>query len=167
MVILHHGTLATMDSDQFGRYLDLLDHPPQLTLGPDVTSLYLIYQHHMTRFAYSSIDLYLGRPPAEISVDATMDDLPVRGGHCFQHVELLFNVLEYLGFEATRVLARVLDGDTYIKGMTINHIFLLVKFEGDTYLFDPGLAYASPRFSISIIDLGNLLLLLPYISGSQ
>ena len=136
-----------MDADQFSRYLSHLDHPIQLTLEPNVTSLYMLYQEHMTRFAYSNIDLYMGAPVADLSVDSLLDELPVRGGHCIQHGELMYAALVHLGFNVTRVAGRVLMGSEYKEGMALDHSFLLVKIDGaGTYMCDPGLASATPRY---------------------
>jgi len=139
-----------MDAEQFAKYLELLDHPIQLPLFPDVTSLYFLYREHVTRFPYQNLDLYLGKPIVDLSVSALLETLPVRGGHCFQQSELMFAVLEHVGFQVERVAAWVLMGNQYQEGMPLNHNILLVKIGGDTYLCDPGLSSASPRFPIKL-----------------
>ena len=55
-----------MDADQFQRYMDHLDHPPQLEQGADVKSLYWVYMKHVTRFAYSNLHLYLRKPVEDL-----------------------------------------------------------------------------------------------------
>ena len=141
-----------MDAEQFAKYLELLDHPIQLPIFPDVTSLYFLYREHVTRFPYQNLDLYLGKPIVDLSVSALLETLPVRGGHCFQQSELMFAVLEHVGFQVERVAAWVLMGNQYQEGMPLNHNILLVKIGGDTYLCDPGLSSASPRlYSTRII----------------
>ena len=141
--------LATMNSDQFAKYLELVDHPIQLPLLPDVTSLFTIYREHVTRFPYQNIDLYHGKPMVDLSICAILETLPVHGGHCFQQSELLFAVLEHVGFKVERVAAWVLMGNQYQEGMPLNHNILLVKIGEDTFLCDPGLASASPRYSFN------------------
>jgi len=139
-----------MNSEQFARYLELVDHPIQLPLMPDVTSLYTIYREHVTRFPYQNIDLYHGKPMVDLSIAALLETLPVHGGHCFQQSELMFAVLEHVGFKVERVAAWVLMGNQYQEGMPLNHNILLVKIGEDTYLCDPGLASASPRFPLKL-----------------
>jgi len=139
-----------MNSDQFDKYLELVDHPTQLHLLPDITSLYYIYREHVTRFPYQNLDLYLGKPIVDLSIPALLETLPVNGGHCFQQSEMLFAVLEHIGFKVERVAAWVLMGNTYQEGMPLNHNILLVKIGEDTYLCDPGLSSASPRFPIKL-----------------
>ena len=75
-----------------------------------------------------------------------MKDMPVKGGHCYQQSELLYAALAHLGFEVTRVACWVLMGNAYKEGMPLNHNILLVKVDGATYMCDPGLASASPRY---------------------
>ena len=136
-----------MDADQFSRYLGHLDHPCQLTLGPDVTSLYFIYREHMTRFPFNNMDLYMGAPIPDLSVDSLLEEMPVKGGHCYQQSELLYAALAHLGFDVTRVAAWVLMGNEYKEGMPLNNNILMVKIDGaGTFMCDPGLASASPRF---------------------
>ena len=97
------------------------------------------------RFAYNNLDLFLGKPIPDLSIDALLDHVPKYGGHCYQHSELMLAALEYLGFDVVRVACWVLMGKAYSKGMPLNHNILMVKIEGSTFMCDPGLASASPR----------------------
>ena len=99
-----------MNSSQFTKYLSLIDHPSQLPLNPDLATLFRIFHSHMTRFVYQNLDLYLGEPPVDLSVNSLLDTLAVRGGHCYQHSELMFAVLEYIGFKLERVASWVVTG---------------------------------------------------------
>ena len=134
-----------MDDRQFSAYLDCLDHPKQLELTPNVTSLYLLYSEHVTSLAYSNLDLFMGKPVPDLSIDAILDHIPTNGGHCYQHSELMYAALNHLGFDVTRVACWVLMGKDFKQDMPLNHNILLVKIDGDTYLCDPGLASTSPR----------------------
>jgi arylamine N-acetyltransferase len=88
-----------MDAEQFAKYLELVDHPAQLELMPDVVSLYIIYREHVTRFPYQNLHLYLGKPLPDLSVSSLLETLPLEGGHCFQQSEMMFAVLKYVGFQ--------------------------------------------------------------------
>ena len=39
-----------MNSEQFSKYLKLIDYPGQLTPKQDVGSLFLLYRGHITRY---------------------------------------------------------------------------------------------------------------------
>ena len=134
-----------MDKELFSKYMEIVDHPTQLPLSADVSSLYTIYREHMTRFPYQNVDLYLGKPTVDLTVSAILEDLSARGGHCFQHCELMFAVLEYLGFLVERVPSYVLLGKEYQEGMPLTHYILKIMVEEKIYLCDPGFAAASPR----------------------
>ena len=134
-----------MDDRQFAAYLDHLDHPKQLGLSANVTSLYFLYREHVTSLSYSNLDLFMGKPVPDLSIDALLDQLPTHGGHCYQHSELMYGALKFLGFDVTRVACWVLMGREFKEGMLLNHNILLVKIDGETYMCDPGLASMSPR----------------------
>ena len=134
-----------MDKELFAKYMELVDHPTQLSLSANVTNLYTIYREHMTRFPYQNIDLYLGKPQVDLSISAILSDLSARGGHCFQHSELMFAVLEYVGFQVERVASYVLLGKQYKEGMPLTHNILMVTIQDSIFLCDPGFAAASPR----------------------
>ena len=137
-----------MNSQQFSKYLELLDHPIQLPLNADVSSLYYLYRQHITRFSYQSLDLWLGKPIVNLSISALLQDLSLHGGHCYQHSELMIAALEYVGFEVHRIAAWVLMNREYQEWMPLNHIFIQVRIGQDFYICDPGLASASPRFPV-------------------
>ena len=68
-----------MNSEQFARYLEYIDHPTQLELGPNLSSLYCLYQEHVRRFPYQNLDLYMNKPIRDLSVGALLDSVPTQG----------------------------------------------------------------------------------------
>ena len=128
-----------MDESQFAAYLRCLDHPKQLQLATNVTTLFLLYREHVTSFSFSNLDLFMRKPVPALSVDALLEHLPANGGHCFHHTELMYAALNYLGFDVSRVATWILMGTEYKEDMTQTHNILLVKVDGATYLCDPGL----------------------------
>ena len=135
-----------MNSDQFAKYLEHLDHPEQLPLGHDVPSLYRLYQEHLTRFPYQNVELFLNQPIRDLSVEGLLESVPKSGGYCFHQSELMLFALQHLGFHVERVAAWVLMGNQFQEGMPLNHNILVVKVSDDEmFLCDPGLASASPR----------------------
>ena len=135
-----------MNSDEFAKYLEHLDHPQQLPLGHDVPSLYRLYQEHLTRFPYQNVELFLNQPIRDLSVAGLLESVPKSGGYCFHQSELMLFALQHLGFHVERVAAWVLMGNQFQEGMPLNHNILVVKVSDDEmFLCDPGLASASPR----------------------
>ena len=57
--------IYNIDYEEFATNLDLVDHPVQFPLMPDVASLYTIYREHVSRFPYQNLALYLGRPQVD------------------------------------------------------------------------------------------------------
>jgi len=137
-----------MNAQQFTKYLNLIDHPGQLTLTPDEASLYLVYRGHITRFPYQNVDLYRRSEVADLSIEALLEYMSEYGGHCYQQSELLYAALQYIGFNVSRIASWVLMGSEYQSGMPVNHNILMVNIGDRLFLCDPGLASASPRYPL-------------------
>jgi len=139
-----------MNSEQYTRYLSLIDFPTQLTLSADEHSLYHLYRRHITRFPYQNIDLYNGAEVADLDVEANLKYMSEFGGHCYQHSELLLSVLNFIGFNVSRIPSWVLMGKPYVQEMPVTHNILLVTINNQHYLCDPGFASASPRCPLRV-----------------
>ena len=136
-----------MNSKQFQTYLTQIN----LQQGPlkvNETSLFDIYRAHVTKFAYQNLDLYLGKPMQSLSIENLLKIMPRRGGYCFQHFELMFSALKYMGFCVQGVTTWILMGKEFSFGMLQTHKFILVKIGSDFYICDPGLDAATPRFPL-------------------
>ncbi len=121
-------------------YLDALGFDAQ---APSLTSLVQIARRHVGRFAFASLGPRLG------------DDLPLepaalyerivrrrRGGYCFEHNGLLYEVLLELGFEVRFHLARVIYNQDIHPGLT--HRTSIVTIEGADHLVDVGFGSMGP-----------------------
>ena len=115
-----------MESEEYQNYFTIINHPIQLPVLPDFPSLYLIYREYMTRFPYQNMDLFMGKPVVDLSISSLLKEMSERGGHCYQHSELLFSVLEYAGFQVFRVACYVLNNQQYRQGMPLTHNILVV-----------------------------------------
>ena len=69
-----------MNSEQFAEYLRHIDHPTQLPLAANVSSLYWLYQEHVRRFPYQNLDLYMNKPMRDLSVSALLKSVAIEGG---------------------------------------------------------------------------------------
>jgi N-hydroxyarylamine O-acetyltransferase len=92
---------------------------------------------HVTHVPFENLDVQLGRP---IRLDlASLQEKLVhnrRGGYCFEQNGLFAAVLEKLGFNLTRLAARVRLGSPRIMPRT--HMMLLVEAGGESWLADVG-----------------------------
>ena len=139
-----------MKSEEYEKYLTIIDHPIQLPVLPDISSLYLVYREHMTRFPYQNMDLFMGKAMVDLSISSLLHEMAARGGHCYQHSELLFSVLEYAGFQVSRVACYVLNNQQYRQGMPLTHNIVMVMVGKEHYLCDPGFSAASPRYGFDV-----------------
>lgn len=114
-------------------YLDRIGHPE--VSGPSAAVLRSLHEAHVQSIPFENIDVVLGRHPG-IEL-ATIHDKLVRrrrGGYCFEHALLFAAVLENLGFDVQRRMARVDPGGSGYR----THMMLRVRVEGVDYLADVG-----------------------------
>ena len=106
-------------------------------LEPTAEVLRALHLAHATHIPFENLDVLLGRP---IRLDlASLQAKLVhagRGGYCFEQNSLFAAVLEEIGFDVTRLAARVRSGATAVLPRT--HMLLLVRCEGKTWLADVG-----------------------------
>ena len=71
-----------------------------------------------------------------------------RGGYCFEHNKLIFNVLEELGFNVELSLARVV----YNRDVDVprTHRITLVHLAGKTYVVDGGFGHLGARLPVKL-----------------
>ncbi|PHZ85687.1 arylamine N-acetyltransferase family protein [Paremcibacter congregatus] len=123
-------------------YLNGLD----ITLGPDqLTFLQNITAKHLSAYSFNNLAILLD-PTGILSLN--LDDLTHkivtqgRGGYCFEHNKLLFDVLQDLGFEVRAKLARVVYGRD--ADVPRSHRVTLVTLAAETYLVDVGFGAYTP-----------------------
>jgi len=106
-------------------------------LEPTAEVLRALHLAHATHIPFENLDVLLGRP---IRLDLTSLQAKLvhggRGGYCFEQNSLFAAVLDEIGFDVTRLAARVRSGATAVLPRT--HMLLLVRCEGKTWLADVG-----------------------------
>ena len=106
-------------------------------VAPTLEVLDAIHLAHATTIPFENLDILLGRP---IRLDlASLQEKLVRdrrGGYCFEHNTLFAAVLEAVGFDVTRLGARVRFGARSVTART--HMALLVQADGQRRLADVG-----------------------------
>ncbi|KAA5826536.1 arylamine N-acetyltransferase [Saccharopolyspora hirsuta] len=114
-------------------YLERIGHPA--VAGPSAAVLRSLHEAHVQAIPFENIDVALGQHPG-IELATIYDKLVRRrrGGYCFEHALLFAAVLEQLGFDVERRMARVQpDGSGYRT-----HMMLRVRADGADYLADVG-----------------------------
>ncbi|MER7082036.1 N-hydroxyarylamine O-acetyltransferase [Saccharopolyspora kobensis] len=114
-------------------YLARIGHPA--VPGPSVAALRSLHEAHVQAIPFENVDVVLGQHPG-IELGTIYDKLvrSRRGGYCFEHALLFAAVLENLGFDVERRMARVdPDGSGYRT-----HMVLRVRVEGADHLADVG-----------------------------
>jgi len=105
--------------------------------APTLPVLAALHQHHAGAIPFENLDVLMDRP---ISLD--LADLQAklvearRGGYCFEQNLLFAAVLEELGFELNRLVARVLYRGSSLRPRT--HMLLRVRLDSAEWLADVG-----------------------------
>ena len=104
--------------------------------SPTLETLQALQLRHTSAFAFETIDTLLRRP---VPVDLPTLERKLlgdgRGGYCFELNRLFLALLQHLGFEATALAGRVIEGDAPLAR---THLLLLVKVDGEPYAVDVG-----------------------------
>jgi N-hydroxyarylamine O-acetyltransferase len=106
-------------------------------LAPTLGTLRGLHLAHATTIPFENLDILLGRS-IELEIAKVQAKLVAgrRGGYCFEQNTLFAAVLEAIGFDVTRLGARVLMGIEHIRPRT--HMLLAVAADGTRWLADVG-----------------------------
>ena len=112
-------------------------------VDPSLEFLSALTRCHVGEFAFSSIGPRLG-DQLPIDLDSLFDRIVVRrrGGYCFEHNGLLFEVLTDLGFAPRLQMARVVLGRDIHPALT--HRISRVVLDGREYVVDVGFGPLGP-----------------------
>ncbi len=104
-------------------------------LAPDATTLRRLHRAHAATIPFENLDIVLGRG-IELDLDRIQAKLVgrARGGYCYEHNLLFAAALEQIGFEVTRLAARVQPK----RGGLRTHMTLRVVADGRSWLADVG-----------------------------
>ncbi len=106
-------------------------------LAPTIETLTGIHRAHVLSIPFENLDILLGRP-IRLDMESLQEKLVRlgRGGYCFEQNSLFAAVMEHLGFQVTRLAARVRMGDERSTPRT--HMVLAVDIDGARWLADVG-----------------------------
>jgi N-hydroxyarylamine O-acetyltransferase len=106
--------------------------------APTAQTLATLHRAHLAAIPFENLDIVLARGIAVDlgSVQAKLVERR-RGGYCYEHGVLFAAVLERLGYEVERMLARV-GGEDLERPRAPTHMTLRVATGGDRWLADVG-----------------------------
>jgi N-hydroxyarylamine O-acetyltransferase len=106
--------------------------------APTAPTLAALHRAHLAAIPFENLDVVLGRGIA-VDLDSVQAKLVERrrGGYCYEHGVLFAAVLERLGFEVERMLARV-GGEELERPRAPTHMTLRVATGGERWLADVG-----------------------------
>lgn len=129
-------------------YLDIL--------GVDQSKLNLnfiqkLQERHLEEFIFSSINVLLKK---ELPLDDALLFKRViedkKGGYCFEHNKIFYEVLFALGFKVKSLLGRVLNNRDIQVPRT--HRVTLLEWEEKTYLVDVGFGPTCPHLPVALYE---------------
>ena len=117
--------------------------------APTPETLDELVRRHVATFAFSSVGPRLG-DDLPLAPDALLDRIVVRrrGGYCFEHNGLLFEVLDELGYQPRLVLARVLLSGNPHPALT--HRVGIVDVAGAPHVVDVGFGAPGPHLAVPL-----------------
>lgn len=112
---------------------------------PSLATLRALQCRHPLAIAFENLDTLAGRP-VQLDLDSLQQKLVHgrRGGYCFEHNSLFWQVLTELGFDVTALSARVVWERPANEVRARTHMLLLVKLPEGDYLSDVGFGGLTP-----------------------
>ncbi len=136
-----------MNKNDLKLYLDTLGIQE---IEQTLTFVEKLQKKHLQHFSFNNVSVLLGQ---EISLD--IQDilkkivLERKGGYCFEHNKLFYEVLREIGFDVSFVVAKV-----YLSNAAIDvpktHRTTLLHFKNQVYLVDVGFGYVCPSKPLNI-----------------
>jgi N-hydroxyarylamine O-acetyltransferase len=105
----------------------------------DLDTLRAIHAKHAASIPFENLAAFLGEP-VRLDMDSLQEKMltPGRGGWCFEHNLLFAAGLEAIGFEVTRLAARVRWNVPENVTTPRSHMLLLVTVDNGRYIADVG-----------------------------
>lgn len=133
-----------MTSELIQHYLQTLELGPR---KPDFDLLCAMTQRHVATFPFSSVNCRLGiELPLDFESLFRRIVVEQRGGYCFEHNGLFYQVLQELGYTPQLYLARVIYDRNTHPGLT--HRISVIRSREQNYLVDVGFGPMGPRLPI-------------------
>jgi N-hydroxyarylamine O-acetyltransferase len=117
----------------------------------DLATLASIVHAHMAHMPFENLNVLLGWP-VRLDLDSLQTKLvhASRGGYCFEHSTLLGAVLDQLGFDVERKLARV-TLKVPVNAVPRTHMFLVVTVPEGRFVVDAGFGGLAPQHPLPLL----------------
>lgn len=121
--------------------------------GPLLDQINQMIAAHLRQFTFNNVDILL--QPDEILSLETEDlfrkiVIEGRGGYCFEHNKLFYEVLKDMRLDVTAVLARVIYGKPEID-VPRTHRLSILRYEQTEYLIDVGFGPYTPPYAVPFV----------------
>jgi N-hydroxyarylamine O-acetyltransferase len=118
-------------------YLERIGYSGELQ--PTLEVLQQLQKRHLLTVPFENLDIHSG-VPIELDVERIFDKvvLQKRGGFCYELNGLYFELLTALGFDVSRISAKVYSASEGTYSPEYDHMALLVTIAGEAYLTDVG-----------------------------
>ncbi len=115
----------------------------------DIDFLNELQSKHIALYSFNNLAVLLGQE-LPLDVESLFHKIVERrrGGYCFEHNKLVFNVLSELNFDVRILLAKVIYNQTIEVART--HRVTLLKLAGEDYIVDAGFGHFGARFPVKI-----------------
>ncbi|WP_027857131.1 arylamine N-acetyltransferase family protein [Marinobacterium jannaschii] len=144
MTTLSHNYLRALEIDPADYHLG------ENELATDgLELLRLIHQRHVTRYSFNNLAVAL-QQEMPLDTEALYNKIVVqqRGGYCFEHNKLAFEVMTELGFNPRILMGRVI----YNRDVEVprTHRISLLTLGDEEYIVDVGFGHFGPRFPLKL-----------------
>ncbi len=117
----------------------------------DIDFLQQLQSQHISRYSFNSLAVVLGQEmPLDLPFLFDKIVTKKRGGYCFEHNKLVFNILEELGCEVRLLLARVVYNRDVDNPRT--HRISLINLNGQQYIVDAGFGALGARYPVKFTE---------------
>jgi N-hydroxyarylamine O-acetyltransferase len=125
-------SVGKLDLDEYLRRIQV-----ELPGGPSEATLTTLYRAHLAAIRFENFDVFLkGR--VDVDLESIQEKIVFQGhgGYCYEQAQLFGAVLDCLGFDVERLLARVGPDGGPARPRT--HLTLRVRADQNVWLVDPG-----------------------------
>ena len=135
-----------MNKNDVEEYLDRLNIQAK---EPSFDLVKAIQKKHIESFSFNNIAVFL-EDEISLNTDTILEKIVRKnyGGYCFEHNQLLHDILNFLGFKVRLLIAKVLMNQDIDTART--HRITLLEYEGKNYIVDVGFGSMCPREPIEV-----------------
>ena len=119
------------------------------TSKPGLEQLLELQSRHIAKYSFNNLAVILGK---EIPLDTESVFQKIvqegKGGYCFEHNKLVYEVLDHLGYNVALKMARVVYNQDVDAPRT--HRISVLELDGDQYVVDVGFGHYCPKYPVKM-----------------